>query len=161
VFIELFRAFPVLVLLIWFHYVFPAVTGIRLGAFVSAVISLSLNLAAVVGDIVRGGIQSVQKGQTEAAYALGMSGWQVARRITLPITIRTLMPSLVSQYINVLKLSALASVIGVPEILHSASLCINQTYRPLEFYTFVALAFLLIILPCTWLARRLEFKANA
>ena len=68
------------------------------------------------------------------------------------------MPSLVSQWVNVLKLSALASVIGVPELLHSASLCISETYRPLEFYSAVAVLFLAIILPATWLSRRLELK---
>jgi polar amino acid transport system permease protein len=157
-YIELFRALPVLVLLIWLHYVFPAITGLRFSAFWSAVLALSLNLSAVVADIVRGGVLSIEQGQIEAAYAVGMVPSQVITRIILPIAVRRLMPSLVSQWINVLKLSALASIIGVPELLHSASLAISETYRPLEFYTIVALVFLAIILPATWLSRRLEFK---
>jgi polar amino acid transport system permease protein len=159
-YIEVFRALPVLVLLIWFHYVFPAVSGITFDSFSDACIVLSLNLSAVVADIVRSGVQSIPIGQMDAAKAIGMTKLQTIKRITLPIAIRRMTPSLVSQYVNVIKLSALASVIGVPELLHSASDLMNLTYRPLEFYTVIALMFLAIILPLTWLSRKIEMKAH-
>lgn len=159
-YIELFRAFPVLVLLIWIHYVLPAIIGLTFTAMTDAIIALSLNLSAVVADIIRSGLQSIPKGHIDAAKAIGMTNLQVIKRITLPVAVKRMMPSLVSQYVNVIKLSALASVIGVPELLHTASDLITATYRPLEFYTIVAVLFLIIILPLTWLSKKLELRAH-
>jgi len=160
VYIEILRALPVLVFLIWFHYVFPSLTGITPGALLDAIIVLSLNLAAIVADIVRSGLESIPMGQIDAAKALGMTKTQIIYRITLPVAIRRMTPSLVSQYVNTIKLSALAFVIGVPELLHTASDLITITYRPLEFYSVVAALFLMIILPLTWFSKKLEMRAN-
>ncbi|MCL4198382.1 MAG: amino acid ABC transporter permease [Phycisphaerales bacterium] len=158
-FVDVVRALPVLVLLVWFFFCVPIlVGGVRISAMASAVIVLSLNLAAFVAEIVRAGIESVPSHHVESARASGLSVPQTYRHVVLPLALRAMVPPLVGQYINTAKLSVLASVIAVPELLHRTTDLISQTYRPLEFYTALAVLFLLILLPPTVWARRLETK---
>lgn len=160
IFIDIFRALPVLVGLIWVFFCMPILLGGNgLSPEWSAIIVLSLNLAAFVAEIVRAGFESVPVSQTESAQACGLSNWQTLRHIVLPIAVRNMIPPFVGQYINTVKLSVLASVIAVPELLHKTTEIISQTYRPLEFYTILAILFLIILLPGTILSRRLETSA--
>jgi len=158
---DIFRTLPVLVLLVWFFFCVPLLLGgIRISSYHSAIIVLSLNLSAFIAEIVRAGINAVPKTYVEDALATGLSKWQVNRIILLPIAIRLMIPPLVGQYINTIKLSVLASVIAVPELLHRTTDIISQVYRPFEFYTVLALLFLILLLPGTLLSRRLENKAE-
>jgi polar amino acid transport system permease protein len=155
--VDLFRTLPVLVMLVWFFFCVPVLLGgIRISAYGSAVVVLALNLSAFVAEIVRAGINAVPVTHVESARAAGMSRLQTVRFIMLPIALRIMIPPLVGQYINSIKLSVLSSVIAVPELLHRTTDIISQVYRPLEFYTVLALAFLGILLPGTLLSRRLE-----
>lgn len=158
-FVDVVRALPVLVLLVWFFFCMPILMGgVRITAMQSAVIVLALNLAAFVAEIVRAGVEGVPRHHIETARAAGLSVRQTYRYVVLPIALRSMVPPLVGQYINSAKLSVLASMIAVPELLHRTTDLISQTYRPLEFYTVLALLFLLILLPPTIWARRLETR---
>lgn len=160
-YVDLFRTLPVLVLLVWFFFCVPILAGgVRISGFWSAVIVLSLNLSAFIAEIVRAGIEAVPQSHVDDALAAGLSRWQTTRRVTLPIALRLMVPPLVGQYINSIKLSVLASVIAVPELLHRTTDLISQVYRPLEFYTALAVLFLLLLLPGTLLSRRLEIRAE-
>ncbi len=153
---ELFRTLPILVLLIWVYYVAPLVIGIRFSAFTSAFFALSLNLSAFVAETVRAGIEAIPKHQFESGVALGLKPHQVMRTIILPQAFRNILPNLMGLYITQLKNSSLASVIAVNELLHVSNTIISNTYRPLEVYTAVAVGYLVMILPFTLLANKLE-----
>lgn len=156
-YIDLFRTLPVLVLLVWFFFCVPILLGgIRVGPMMSAVIVLSLNLSAFVAEIIRAGIEAIPVVQIECARACGLSEPQVLREVVLPIALRNMIPPLVGQYINSVKLSVLASIIAVPELLQKTTDIASQVYRPLEFYTVLAVLFLILLLPGTILSRRLE-----
>lgn len=160
-YVDLFRTLPVLVLLVWFFFCVPIlVGGIRISGFSSAVIVLAFNLAAFIAEIVRAGVEAVPQSHVDDARAAGLSPWQTNRRVLLPIALRLMVPPLVGQYINTIKLSVLASVIAVPELLHRTTDIISQVYRPLEFYTVLAILFLVLLLPGTLLSRRLEANAE-
>lgn len=156
IYIELFRALPILVLLIWMYYVAPLLVGIRFSPFISALIALSLNLSAFVAETVRAGIEAIPKAQFESGVALGLRPHQVMRTIILPQAFRNILPNLMGSYVTQLKNSSLASVIAVNELLHLSNTLISNTYRPLEIYTAVAFGYVCMILPFTLLANKLE-----
>lgn len=158
IYINLFLAFPVLVLLIWLYYCLPVLAGISISSTTTTIVALSLSLGGFIGDIVRGGIDSIPRGQAEAALTLGLSRWQTMRRIVLPQAVRIMVPPILGQYITCVKLSSLASVIAVYELLHTANNIISQTYKPLETYTAVAILYLLMIWPLVRLMRFFEIR---
>ncbi|WP_026735223.1 amino acid ABC transporter permease [Fischerella sp. PCC 9605] len=156
-FIELFLAVPALVLLVWLYYSLPLiVSGLVIDGQNCAILGLGLSLSAFVAEIIRGGINSVPSGEIEVAYCTGMSRLQAIRYILIPQVIRKSWPPLMGQYITTYKFSTLASVIAVPEILHTANSIIAQTYRPLEVYSAVAVMFIVTIIPLNILLRRVQ-----
>ena len=156
IYIELFRSFPVLVLLIWIFYVLPLFLPIRLSPFIAALIALSINLSAFVAETVRAGIESIPKNQFESGLALGFGYGQIMSKIILPQAIRNIIPNLLGLYITELKNSSLASVIAVGELLHRSNILISQTYRLLEIYTTVAITYLIMILPLVFITKYFE-----
>jgi len=156
VYIETFLAVPILVLLIWIYYCGPILFGIKLSGFWTAVLALALSLSAFVAEIVRSALLGVPHGHMEAARALGMSSFQTLRKIILPQAIRIMVPPLLSMYIATLKMSSLASVIAVYELLHSAQSLIMTSFRPLEVYTTVAIIYIILVLPFSLLTRKFE-----
>ena len=154
--IELFRCTPLLVQLVWIYYALPVLTGLQLSAPAAAAISLSLYGGAFYSEIIRGGILSIDPGQTEAGQALGMMPLQVMRRVILPQAFRKMVPPLVSQSIMQLKNTSLLSVIAVPDLLYQAQSAAQATYRPLELYTAAAVIYFLVLFPATLLAQKLE-----
>jgi len=159
--IEAFRGTPPLVQLFWFYYCLPLLFNVRLSALSTAIVSLSLFSSAYVGEIVRGGIQAVHKGQTQAARALGLSKLQTLREVILPQAVRRMWPPLMSQAIDVLKITALASSITVPELMYQTYNATSQTFRFVEFYTVTALIYFAICLPLVSRLRRLEWRSGA
>lgn len=155
--IEVFLALPVLVLLVWIYFCAPML-GLSLSGFLTAVVSLSLSLSAFAAEVVRSGIAAIPSGQLEAGRALGMSRFQVLRKIVAPQALRIITPPMLGQYLTTLKMSSLASVIAVYELLHSAQNLISVTYRPLEVYTTIAIVYLIMILPISVLTRKLEAR---
>lgn len=156
--LEVVRGVPLLVLLIWFYYAFPLLTQISLTPMAAAVISLSLYGGSYYGEIVRGGILSVEAGQTDAALSLGMTYTERMRRVVLPQAFRRMVPPLVNQTIIQLKNTSLASVVTVAELVYQAQTVSARTYRPLEVYTAVAILYLVLVLPASAVSRRLELK---
>ena len=155
-YVEVFRAIPLLVLLLWVYYGLPVVSGLQFGAFAAGVMSLALSDAAFEAEIFRAGIQSVPKGHREAAEALGLSPLQVFRFVVLPQALRVILPALGNQFVYVLKMSSLVSVIGLQELTRRANELNVTEYRPLEIYSLLVLEYLLLILLTSWLVRRLE-----
>lgn len=155
-YVEVLRDTPLLVQIVWIFYCLPILFGITATAFWSSVIALSLHFSAYVAEIIRAGIASIDKGQTDAAKILGMSYGQTMRRIVLPQAFRRMIPPLVNNFADIMKLSALASVIGVYELLHAIDNVNMNTFRPLELYTVLAVVYFILIFPVAFGARRVE-----
>jgi len=154
--VEVFTGLPVLVLLVWLFYALPVVTGIAVAALPTAVFALSLNLAGFSAEVFRAGIQAVPRGQIEAACILGLTKAQTLRRIVFPQAMRLILPPLSGRYIETIKLTSLASVIAVNELLHMGQNLISVSFRPLEVYTVIALLYLLVIIPLVLVLRHCE-----
>jgi polar amino acid transport system permease protein len=155
-FIEFFRDTPILVQLVWIYYCLPIITGVRLDAFWSAVLALSIHATAYLGEVYRAGVASIDRGQAESARSLGMSWWQAMRHIVLPQAVRRVLPPMLNVFADFMKASALASIIGVWELFRQASNVITTIYRPLEVYTAMALVYFVLIFPFVWAAPRME-----
>lgn len=142
-YVDVFRALPILVVLILIYYALPFV-GIRLSAFASATIALSMVLAAFTAEVCRAGIESIPKGQFESAAALGLPFWLSMRKVILPQALRVTTAPLTSNCVSVFKDTALASVVAMPDLLKQATdaqaLMANPT--PLIGAAIIYLAFL-------------------
>jgi polar amino acid transport system permease protein len=159
-YVELFRCTPVLVQLVWFYYALPVLTGLQISATLAATLCLSLYGGAFYSEIIRGGIISTDRGEIEAAQALGMRRPQILRRIVLPQALKRMVPPLMSQSIMQLKNTSLLSVLAVPDLLYQGQVVAHETYRPLELYTFIAIAYFAVLWPVTLWAKRLELGAR-
>jgi polar amino acid transport system permease protein len=159
-YIEVFRNTPVLVQLVWFFYAFPVLTGLQMAAFTAAALGLSLNTSAYCAEIYRGGIQSIVKGQWEAGRALGMSWPTLMRRIILPQAMRRMLPAFTNRAIELAKMTAIASIVAVHELMYEARLLSANSYRPLEVFTVIAVVYFVVIYPGTLLSYRLEARFN-
>ncbi len=159
-YVEVFRCTPVLVQLVWFYYALPVLTGIQISAALAAILALSLYGSSFYSEIIRGGIISIDPGQTEAARALGMRRFQMMRRVVLPQAFRRMVPPLLNQSILQLKNTSLLSVLALPDLLYQGQSIAHETYRPLETYTVVALAYFLVLLPATILVKRVETRLS-
>lgn len=159
VYVEGMRSIPMLVMVLWVYYGLPIVTGIRLEVFMAGLIALALCDSAFEAEIFRGGIQSIDRGQTEAADSLGLSYADRMRYVILPQAIRRVLPPLGNQFVYMLKTSSLVSVIGLAELTRKANELVVTEYRPLEIYTFLILEYLVLILLASaavrWLERRM------
>jgi glutamine transport system permease protein len=158
VYVEVFRAVPVLVLLLWVYYGLPVVAGIQFSVMIAGIATLAISDAAFEAEIFRAGIQSVPVGQSEAAKSLGLTRWQTMRLIVLPQAIRKILPALGNQFVYVLKMSSLVSVVGYQELTRRAQELVLIEYPTLELETRVVLEYLLLILVVSWLVRRLEAR---
>lgn len=155
-YIELFRSTPVLVQLVWIYYALPVLSGVQMGNVTTLIVGLGLHSAAYFGEIFRAGILSIDRGQMDAAKAIGMRYFQAMRRIILPPAIRRMIPPFINEFATLMKLTTLGTVIGVAELLHESENLINNTFRPLEVYTTLALAFAVIIYPFIYLSQHVE-----
>lgn len=156
IWVEGIRAIPLLVLILWVYYGLPVVAGVSLGPFTAGVLALALSDSAFEAEIFRAGIQSIEHGQHEAAEALGLSGWRKYRFVILPQALRRILPALGNQFVYMIKMSALVSVIGMQELTRRANELVVVEYRPLEIYTVLVLEYLALILLVSGAVRRLE-----
>ena len=158
-FIELFRNTPVFVQIVWFYFAFPVIIGKQMHGFYAALLGIGLNMIAYSAEIFRGGIQSIERGQWEAAKSIGMGYAAMMRRIILPQAVRRMVPAFANRLIEAVKATSLASTIAVSELLFEGEQLANSIYRPLEIYTVVAMLYFLAIYPLAllsyWLERRL------
>ncbi|HHT2192797.1 TPA: amino acid ABC transporter permease [Klebsiella michiganensis] len=155
-FVEVFRNTPVLIQLIWFYYAFPVLVGIQFSTFGAAALALTLYTAAYSTEIFRAGLQSIERGQWEGAKALGMPPGVMLRRIILPQVFRRMLPALTNRMIELAKVTSLASILTVNELMYQGRLLSSTWYRPVEIFTVVALLYFVLIWPGSYLAARLE-----
>lgn len=160
VYVEVVRAVPILVLILWVYYGLPTLSGITLNVFWAGVLALALSDSAFQAEIFRAGIQSISKGQYEAAQSIALNYRDTMRFVILPQAIRRILPALGNQLVYMLKMSSLVSVIGMQELTRKANELVVTEYRPLEIYTILVLEYLVLILIVSqgvrWLERRMQ-----
>ncbi len=161
VYVEVVRSVPILVLILWVYYGLPQVMDITIGVFWAGVIALALSDSAFQAEIFRAGIQSVDRGQYEAAQSVSLGYVDTMRYVILPQAIRRILPALGNQLVYMLKMSSLVSVIGMQELTRRANELVVTEYRPLEIYTVLVLEYLVLILIVSALVRRLERRLRA
>ena len=157
-YIEVFRSIPLLVLLLWVYYGLPIVVGISLSPFIAGIVSLALSDSAFEAEVFRAGIQSIPKGQRDAARSIGLNKYQAMRLVIFPQALRVILPAIGNQFIYVVKMSSLVSIIGLADLTRKANELVVSVYRPLEIYTFLVIEYLVLILVISYLVRKLENK---
>ena len=157
-YVEIVRAIPLLVLILWIYYGLPIMTGISFSPFVSGIIALSISESAFQAEIFRAGINSIKKAQWEAGSSLGLGFFRKLRLVILPQAVKNILPAIGNQFVYVLKMSSLVSIIGIGDLTRKANELVVTTYRPLEIYTFLILEYLILILIVSYLVRKLEKK---
>jgi His/Glu/Gln/Arg/opine family amino acid ABC transporter permease subunit len=157
--VELFRNLPLILVIYTAYYVMPISLGLRFSPFTTGLVALALNVSAYNGETFRAGIGSIRKGQSEAAFALGMSRWQAMRQVVLPQAARRVLPVLASTWVSLFKDTSLVSVIAVGELAYTAMRIRSQTFRVLEMLTAMAAIYWALGYPqaklVDWLHRRL------
>lgn len=156
VYVDFFRAFPPLVLLIFIYAGLPF-AGIDLPAIVSVCLAFLLNTSAYYGEIFRAGLESVGHGQTEAARSTGLSRIQTIAYVVLPQAVRNVLPDLVSNTLEVAKLTSLASVVALPELLYSADMARSVTFNATPI-VMAAVLYLILLWPLVRLLSRMEHR---
>ena len=155
---EIIRSIPVLVMILWVYYGFPVLFDLNFSAFTAGVIALSICDSPFIAEIFRSGIEAVPKGQKEAGSSLGLNRYQKFTLIILPQAIKIILPALGNQFIYMIKMSSLVSIIGLNELTRKANELVVSQYRPLEIYTFLVLEYLVLILIISYFVRKLEKK---
>lgn len=159
-YVELVRAVPILVLILWVYYGLPQIADISINVFWAGVIALALSDSAFQAEIFRAGVQSINRGQYEAAQSVSLSYIDTMRFVILPQAIKRILPALGNQLVYMLKMSSLVSVIGMQELTRRANELVVTEYRPLEIYTVLILEYLALILIVSagvrWLERRMR-----
>lgn len=156
VYVEFFRGVPLVMVIFWFWFIIPNLLGKSLPEYSVALTAFVIFEAAYLGEIVRAGIQSVPKGQVEAATATGLARAQMMRWVILPQALRNMLPALVTQFIVLLKDTSLASIIGYVDLTKAAQIVNNREIRPFELYLFIAVIYWLCSYGMSSYARRLE-----
>jgi His/Glu/Gln/Arg/opine family amino acid ABC transporter permease subunit len=159
-YVEIVRAVPLLVLILWIYYGLPIMTGISFSPFLSGIIALAISESAFQAEIFRAGINSIKKAQWEAGSSLGLNFFKRLRLVILPQAIKNILPAIGNQFVYVLKMSSLVSIIGIGDLTRKANELVVTTYRPLEIYTFLILEYLVLILIVSFFVRRLEKKLD-
>lgn len=144
IYISLIRGTPILVQVFFIYFGMAQFLGIRMSAYVAGVISLSLNAGAYLSEIFRGGIQAVDKGQTEAARSLGMPYANTMAKVILPQAVRIVIPSVVNQFIITLKDTSIISVIGLMELTMQGKQIVARTYK--SFYVWIMVGFIYFVM---------------
>jgi len=155
-YVEVFRCTPLLVQIIWFYYAFPVVIGIDIPGVIAAGLVLSLYTGAFYAEIVRGGVNSIERGQWDAARSIGLHYVQMMRLVILPQAFRRMIPPFMNQSIIQLKNTSLVSTIAVADLLYQGQMITAATYRPLEVYTMIAVLYFIVLFPLTLGAQEIE-----
>ena len=161
VYVELVRAVPILVLILWVYYGLPQVADISISVFWAGVLALAISDSAFQAEIFRAGIQSIDRGQHEAAHSISLSYVDKMRYVILPQAIKRILPALGNQLVYMLKMSSLVSVIGMEELTRRANELVVTEYRPLEIYTVLVLEYLVLILVVSAAVRWFEMQMGA
>jgi polar amino acid transport system permease protein len=154
--IEFFRTTPPLVQLFWFFFALPILIRVEMTPFVAAALTFSIQSSAFFAEVFRGGIVSIERGQWEAARAIGMSGSQAMRRIILPQAVKRMIPAFMERSIELMKTTTLVATVSYADLLFQANELAQKTFRPLEVFTVTALIYFFFIFGASLLAHRLE-----
>lgn len=155
-FVDIFRGTPLLVQAFFIYFGIPTALGFQMSALTAGIITLSLNAGAYMTEIVRGGIQSVDKGQMEAARSLGIGYLPAMRKVILPQAIRTMIPSYINQFVITLKDTSILSVIGIAELTQTGRLIIARNYQSFTMWLIIGIIYFIVIMTLTKLSDRLE-----
>ncbi len=155
IYIEVIRGTPLLVQLLFFFYVVASALGIE-NRYLVGVITLSLFSGAYIAEIIRSGIDSVRKTMLESARAIGLGKWQTYRYVIFPISIRQILPPLAGQFASIIKDSSLLSILGISEFTYAAQQVSSATYSTLECYFPLAIGYLVLTFPISFVSRHLE-----
>src|SRR5258706_6479485 len=139
------RNTPILVLVVWVHYALPELTGWKTSAIVSSIIALAMQSTGYLAEEYRAGIESIDKGQYEAAKSLGMTYGRLMCRIILPQAIVRMIPGLMNQFVLCFKSTSVVSIIAVADLMYHANVIVNETFLAMQTYTVVALTYFAII----------------
>lgn len=159
--IEVFRTTPPLVQLFWFFFALPLLIGVEMTPFMAAALTFSIQSAAFFAEVFRGGIVSVERGQWEAARAIGMTQGQALRRIVLPQAVKRMIPAFMERAIELMKTTTLVATISYADLLFQANEVAQKTFRPLETFTIAALLYFTVIFGASLLARQVERRLAA
>lgn len=155
-YIELIRGTPLLVQIFLLYYGLPQLTNMNIPEFPASIIALSVNSGAYVAEIIRAGIQAVDRGQTEASYSLGMNHAMTMRYIIIPQAVKNILPAMVNEFITLIKESSIVSVIGMTELSRSSDLIKSITFRPFEPLIIIAILYFTITFTLSKLLGRVE-----
>ena len=155
-YIDFIRGTPLLVQIFIIYYGLPPIIGTAIQPYIAALIALSINSGAYVAEIVRAGIQSIEKGQTEAALSLGLSNTATMIHILLPQAYKRIIPPLGNEFIALLKDSSLVSAIALEELVRKAQIVSGRTFRPFEVWFVVAIMYLIMTLAVSRIVSILE-----
>jgi polar amino acid transport system permease protein len=159
-FVEFFRNLPLILVVYWAFYVMPVLLHIEFSAFTTGLVALCLNVSAYNAETFRAGINSIRKGQMEAAIAVGMSRWQAMKQVVIPQAWRRVLPVLASTWVSLFKDTSLVSVIAVGELAHVALQIRSQSFRVLEMLTAMAVIYWLMGYPqaklVDWVQKKFE-----
>ncbi len=169
IFVDVIRGVPMIVLAFFVFFGIPylfnnimgmGIGGVTLTALQAGTVCLALNCGAYMAEIIRAGIQSVDIGQMEAARSLGLPYWRAMQRVVLPQAIRTMIPSIINQFIITLKDTSILSVIGFPELVNTAKNVQANTFKSFQTWAIVAVMYLVVITLLSKLAKLLERRLN-
>jgi His/Glu/Gln/Arg/opine family amino acid ABC transporter permease subunit len=155
-YVEFFRGVPLVMVIFWIWFVIPQLLRLPIPEYGVALTAFVIFEAAYFGEIVRAGVQSVPRGQVEAATALGMTGTQSMTWVVLPQALRNMVPALVTQMIVLFKDTSLASIIGYVDLTKAAQIVNNREIRPFELYLFIAVVYWTCTYSMSVFARRFE-----
>ncbi len=153
---ELFRCTPLLVQILWAYYALPMLLGISISNVAAGLLTLSLYVGSFYAEIFRGGINAIDKGQPEAAAAVGMSGIQAMRYIILPQAVKKMLPAFINQSVIQVKNTSLLYAISIAELTYMTAVVTSETYRPLEAYSLAAVMYFAMLFPLTQVADHFE-----
>ncbi|EME19529.1 amino acid ABC transporter substrate-binding protein/permease [Rhodococcus triatomae] len=159
-YVDIFRGTPLIVQAFFIYFGIPAALDFKMPAMTAGIITLSLNAGAYITEIIRGGIQAVDKGQMEAARSLGMGYLPTMRKVVLPQAVRTMMPSFVNQAVITLKDTSILSVIGIAELTQTGKIIIARNFESFNMWLIVGIFYFVIIMALTKLSDRLEKRIN-
>ncbi|QKY68646.1 amino acid ABC transporter permease [Lentibacillus sp. CBA3610] len=160
VYIEVIRGTPVLVQAIWIYFALPLIIQFEIGSIIAGIIVIALNSGAYIAEIVRGAVQSIDKGQMEAGRSLGLNHGQTMRYIIWPQAFKRMIPPLGNQFIISIKDTSLLSVILVPELIFQGRLIAANHFNAVEIYTTVAVFYLAITLTLSFVLQRMERRLD-
>lgn len=168
IFVFVIRGVPMIVLAFFIYFGIPYLIntilgfggGFTLSALQAGTVCLALNCGAYMAEIIRAGIQSVDIGQMEAGRSLGLPYWKTMRKIILPQAIRTMIPSIINQFIITVKDTSILSVIGFPELVLAAKQVQANTFKAFETWTIVGIMYLIVITILSYLAKLVERRMN-